>query len=132
MTPTIKVLVVDDEERFRWNLMKLLSVKGIQAEGAASGEEALAAAAATKYDVILLDVKMPGMGGVEAMKKLKAAGLKAQVIFLTGHASVDDAVDGLQLGAFDYLLKPCATDLLLEKITTAYERKLSLERSLTG
>jgi DNA-binding NtrC family response regulator len=132
MTPTIKVLVVDDEERFRWNLMKLLSVKGIQAEGAASGEEALAAAAATEYDVILLDVKMPGMGGVEAMKKLKAAGLKAQVIFLTGHASVDDAVDGLQLGAFDYLLKPCATDLLLEKITTAYERKLSLERSLTG
>lgn len=132
MTPITKVLVVDDEDRFRANLVKLLSLKGVDADGAASGEEAIAEATERGYDVILLDVRMPGMGGVEAMKRLKAAGVKAQVIFLTGHASVDDAVDGLQLGAFDYLLKPCATDILLEKIATAHERKIELERSLTG
>lgn len=130
METPIRVLIVDDEERFRENMAKLLRLKGFAPEAVGDGQAALAAVAQRPYDVVLLDVKMPGMDGVAVIRGLKAAGCSAQVIFLTGHASVDDAVEGLKHGAFDYLLKPCGIDELVDKITHAHERKLESARPL--
>ena len=133
MTSGPRVLIVDDEERFRNTLRKLLTVAGVEAASAASGEEALQKLRESDYDVVLLDVKMPGMSGVEALAKVKEDVPEIEVIMLTGHACVDIAVEIMKLGGYEYLLKPCPLDDLLLKIDAAYERKLArMGRSRTG
>jgi DNA-binding NtrC family response regulator len=118
-----QVLVVDDEEEFRDMTIKRLSKRDILAEGAESGEQALERIKRNDIDVVLLDVKMPGMGGVEALRQIKQAQPLIEVVMLTGHASVESGIDGMKLGAFDYLMKPMEFESLLEKLTEAYERK---------
>lgn len=119
MYDQIRVLVVDDEERFRNNLVRLLQTHDIVAAGASGGEEALQELARQDFDVVLLDMKMPGLSGKETMRQIKERGFKVKTIVLTGHASVDDAMELLGMGAMDYLLKPCKTEALLEMIHLA-------------
>jgi len=120
-----KVLIVDDEERFRITLSKLLAVAGVEATTAGSGLEALTELNKNDYDVVLLDVKMPEMNGLEALSKIKKNNPGLEVIMLTGHASVDVAVEIMKLGGYEYLLKPCPMEDLMIKIEAAYERKLA-------
>lgn len=127
MSAKIKVLVVDDEERFRLTLGKLLTVRGLDVKTVASALEALETLRNEPHDVILLDVKMPGMNGVEALAEIKKINPNFEVIILTGHASVDIAVEIMRLGGYEYLLKPCDLDELMAKIESAYERKLARE-----
>ncbi len=128
MSSRPKVLIVDDEERFRTTLRKLLGVRDIDAADVASASEAFAEIASNCYDVVLLDVKMPEMNGIEALAKIKKEHPDIEVIILTGHASVDTAVEIMKLGGFEYLLKPCPIDDLVGKVESAWERKLSREK----
>src|SRR5512137_2339455 len=111
-----KVLIVDDEERFRTTLRKLLTVREIEAFDVGSAPEAFAELKENPYDVVLLDVKMPEMNGIEALGKIKKESPEIEVIILTGHASVDAAVEIMKLGGYDYLLKPCPIDDIVGKI----------------
>ena len=120
----IRVLIVDDEERFRTTLLKILTAKGIQATAASDGAAALAELDRCAYDVVLLDVKMPGMDGIEVLKTLRERGCPAEVIILSGHAAIDTAMAIVRLGAFDYLLKPCDIEALLDKIYAAHDLKV--------
>ncbi|EHJ49388.1 response regulator receiver protein [Solidesulfovibrio carbinoliphilus subsp. oakridgensis] len=123
MADPIRVLIVDDEERFRDTLAKLLTRHGFAVRTAGGGQEALALLGAAPADVIVLDVKMPGLSGQEALPLLRAACPEAEVLILTGHASVDIASAMIAGGAADYLLKPCPTDELEGAIRAVYDRR---------
>lgn len=125
MTKGPKVLLVDDEDRFRLTLGRMLKAKGFEVGEAASGPQALEELARQAYDVILLDVRMPGMSGVETLAAIKAAHPDAEVIILSGQASVDTARAISHLDAFDYLFKPAPLEEVIAKIELAYERKLA-------
>jgi two-component system OmpR family response regulator len=122
-----KVLIVDDEEDFLETIVKRLRARGIQVTGAESGYKALELIEDGGFDVVILDVKMPGMDGIETLREMKKKKPLLEVIMLTGHASVESGIQGMQLGAFDYVMKPVALDELLEKMRQAYERKLIQE-----
>ncbi|WFS63269.1 response regulator [Pseudodesulfovibrio thermohalotolerans] len=119
----IKALLVDDEESFRNTLCKRLSRRGMTVEQAGSGEEALERLKTYQPDVILLDVKMPGMDGLTALHKIKEIDPLIEVVMLTGHASMEIAIRGMELGAFDYLMKPVEFEELLYKLEDASSRK---------
>jgi DNA-binding NtrC family response regulator len=123
----IRVLVVDDEEDFRDTMVNRLNKRDFEAEGAENGEKALERINAYLYDVVLLDIRMPGMDGISALREIKKTKPLIEVIMLTGHGSVESGIDGMKLGAFDYLLKPCDFDTLMEKIRQAYEKKATHE-----
>ncbi len=123
-----KVLVIDDEERFRTTLGKMLSAQGLEVEAAASGEEALEKLRVRPFDVVLLDIRMPGMGGIAALSAIKAANPLIEVIALSGHASLDAAMELIMRGAYDYLLKPCPIEDVLAKIESAWEKKQEREK----
>ena len=120
-----KILIVDDEERFRTTMSKSLGAEGLDARTAGSAAEALKSLATEAFDVVILDVRMPEMSGVEALKKIKEIDPYLEVIIMTGYASVDTAREIMSTGAFDYLLKPYSIDTLLEKIDAAFDRRLS-------
>jgi len=122
-----KVMVVDDELDFLETIIKRLKARKIEVTGAESGQKALELLAGQDCDVIVLDVKMPGMDGIETWREIKKRKPLTEVIMLTGHASVESGIQGMQLGAFDYVMKPVALDELLEKMRQAYERKLIQE-----
>jgi DNA-binding NtrC family response regulator len=117
------VMVVDDEQAF--NEMLVLSLKEMNYEvtAAYSGQECLEKLAETRIDVVILDIKMPGMDGIETLKEIKKRFPLVEVIMLTGHGSIDTAIAGMKLGAFDYLQKPAEFEDLLEKVETARMRK---------
>ncbi|MBW2589141.1 MAG: response regulator [Deltaproteobacteria bacterium] len=118
------VLIVDDEEDFLETIIKRLNKRQVDASGARSGEEALKLLKEKTFDVVILDIKMPGgMDGIEALREMKKIQPLAEVILLTGHASVETSIEGMRLGAFDYLLKPVKLDDLLKKIAQAIEKK---------
>ena len=119
-----KVLIVDDEENFCRSLLKILTARKIPAFAVNRGDAALEELSQNTYDVVLLDVKMPGISGIEVLKLMKERKIKAEVIVLSGHASLETAVEIVKYGAYDYLLKPCDTEELLVKITSAYEQRL--------
>ena len=119
----IRLLLIDDEDRFRRTLFKRLEKRGLKAWQADSGEAGLAIMQRETMDVVVLDVKMAGMGGIEALKRIKAEWPRTEVIFLTGHSTTQDGVEGIKAGAFDYLSKPVEFEHLLEKIKQAYEKK---------
>ncbi len=119
-----KVMIVDDEADFLETIVKRLKARGIAVTGVESGYKALEALDNDSPDVMILDVKMPGMDGIETLREIKKKSPLTEVIMLTGHASVESGIQGMQLGAFDYVMKPVALDELLEKVRQAYERKL--------
>ena len=120
-----KILLVDDEERFRTNLSKMLKAQGFEVNALDSGQRALEELALHPYDVILLDMRMPGMNGLETLAAIKQNHPDSEVIILTGHASVDAAAEIIRLGATEFLLKPCPIEEIVAKIETAYDRKLA-------
>jgi DNA-binding NtrC family response regulator len=124
----IRVLAVDDEEPFRRLLKKELTRKGFYAETAADGKTALHLLKSSSFDVILLDIVMPGIDGISLMKQLKAAPSPPVIIVLTGKATVETAVEAMKYGAYDYLTKPYKLDELVIVINRAYEyAKLKLK-----
>ncbi len=116
----IKVLVVDDENRFRSNVKRLLAAKGFDVACVENGMLALELASKKAFDVIVLDQKMPGMDGLETLGRLQEQGCRAKVIFLTGHTSMDDAAEGMNMGAVDYQLKPLSVEELARKIVEVH------------
>ena len=122
-----KMLVVDDEQDFLETILKRLKARKIEVTGVESGYKALEFLDTHDVDVIILDVKMPGMDGIETLREIKKKKPLAEVIMLTGHASVESGIQGMQLGAFDYVMKPVALDELLEKVRQAYDRKMIQE-----
>jgi signal transduction histidine kinase len=123
----IRLLLVDDEADFRSTLIKRLQKRGIGALQAASGQEALEILNRRDVDVVILDVKMPGVDGMEVLHIIKERYPQTEVILLTGHAETRGGVEGIKSGAFDYLSKPVEFDHLLEKIKQALEKKQRLE-----
>jgi DNA-binding NtrC family response regulator len=122
------ILVVDDEEDFLETLMNRLKKRNIDTTGARSGEEALKLIKDTMFDIVILDIKMPmGMDGIETLREIKKIRPEAEVLLLTGHGSVETSIEGMKLGAFDYLLKPIKLEDMLEKVAQALEKKESIE-----
>lgn len=123
-TPKVRVLVVDDEKDFLELFVKRFSKRNLDVSCAENGYEALDFLLNNKVDVIILDVKMPKMDGIEALKEIKKRHPLIEVIMLTGHGSVDSGIQGMSHGAYDYVMKPFKIDDLLFKIHKAYERKV--------
>ncbi|MFZ5573177.1 MAG: response regulator [Thermodesulfobacteriota bacterium] len=121
MPETPRVLIVDDEEIFCRSMMKVLTLRKIPVMTVSSGETAMAELVKTPYDVVVLDIKMPGIGGIELLKWMKEKKLPSEVIILSGHASMGVALEAVKLGAYDYLMKPCDIEELLLKISLAFE-----------
>lgn len=119
-----RVLVVDDEVEFVETIVKRLRDRSLIAEGVTSGRQALDLLETKDFDVVILDVKMPGMDGIETLREIKKRKPLTEVIMLTGHGSVDSGIQGLQLGAYNYVMKPVPLDELLSQMNQAYERKL--------
>ena len=118
------ILVVDDEEDFVETMVNRLKKRTIDAVGALSGEEALELVGKREFDVVILDIKMPGgMDGIETLKEIKKVQPLAEVILLTGHASVESSIEGMKFGAFDYVLKPIKLEELFPKVAQAFEKK---------
>lgn len=120
----MKLLIVDDEVKFLQSISKRLALKDIDVTTASTGKEAVEASNKGKFDVAILDLKMPDIDGTEMLKTLKARHKFLQIIMLTGHASIDSAVECTKLGAFDYLEKPYEFEKLLEILQKAYEARL--------
>ena len=119
---SIRLLLVDDENDFRQTVAKRLVKRGMDTKQAASGEECLEILKDDPVDVVVLDVKMAGMDGIETLHRIKKNHPEIEVIMLTGHATTQDGVDGLKTGAFDYLSKPIEPEHLLGKIRQAHEK----------
>jgi DNA-binding NtrC family response regulator len=127
--PTLSVLVIDDELDFMETLVNRLQRRKLDTIGVPNGEQAIALLKQRAFDVILLDIKMPGgMDGIETLREIRRLQPLAEVILLTGHASVETSLEGMQLGAYDYLLKPVKFEDLLIKITAAFEKKIPREK----
>ena len=126
----VRVLLVDDETEFLETLIKRIRKRNVDIMGVNSGEEALKTLARSQVDVVVLDVRMPGMDGIETLRALKKDYPLVEVVMLTGHASVEAAVEGMELGAFDYLMKPMQIDDLLYKIQDAYKKKTIQEQKI--
>jgi len=122
--------MVDDEKEFVEPLAERLSMRDYDVTTSLSGEEAIEKIKASRFDVVVLDVSMPGMDGIETLREIRRLKPLIEVILLTGHATVDSAIDGLKLGAFDYLKKPCETEDLIVKIEQAYKIKSDKEERI--
>ena len=117
------VLLVDDEKDFVEMLSLKLQEVGNKVTPAYSGEECLNALGKNNVDVVILDIKMPGLDGIETLREIKKRFPIVEVIMLTGHGTIETAVEGMKLGAFDYLLKPANFEDLLAKLDGAKKRK---------
>ena len=118
-----KILLVDDEVVFTQNMAKLLINRGYVVKAVNSGDAAIQALEEKDFDVVVLDLKMPGMDGITTLKEIKKLGLFTEMLILTGHGSIDTALEAIKLGAYDYLTKPCEIDELVGKIEGAWEKK---------
>ena len=119
-----KVLLVDDEVDFLDTLSERMRTRGMEVATSSSGAEALKKVEQEAYDVIILDLMMPGVDGLEALKILKAKRPELQVILLTGHATVEKGIEAMKLGAMDFLEKPADLSQLTEKIKKAQAKKM--------
>jgi two-component system NtrC family response regulator len=120
----IKLLIVDDEVQFLDAIAERLQMRGLDVSKAANGAQALELAKGAKFDIALVDLKMPGMDGMQLLEILKREHKFIEVVILTGHGSLDSAVQATKLGAFGYLPKPYELDKLLETLKEAYESRL--------
>ena len=128
------ILLVDDEAAFAEALARRIIKRGLKVSMVFNGPDALCklkiGGGSTNFDVIILDVKMPGMDGLETLGKIKLKHPNLEVIMLTGHATVESAIEGMKAGAFDYLMKPCDIDLLIAKIDRAVVKKREHEEKI--
>lgn len=124
----IKVLIADDEYEFSSTLQTRLNLRDFQASMVNSGQEALKAVAEEQPDVLLLDLKMPDLDGLEVLARLQEAHVDIKVIILTGHGSFEVGREGMELGAFDYIMKPVDLTLLIAKIEEAYRSRKAVDR----
>ena len=115
----LKILLVDDEVEFVTTLAERLQLRGAQAQSATDGEEALHMIETDPPQIVILDVMMPGLGGLEVLKRIKIQYARIPVILLTGRGSTKEGIEGMRLGAFDYLIKPINIEELIEKIEKA-------------
>ena len=119
-----KVMLVDDEHHFLRAIERRLSRRNIRVITCSSGDQALLYLKEdSEVDVVVLDVKMPGMNGIETLKEIKKNFPVIEVIMLTGHATFESALEGMKLGAYDYLMKPCDLEELLTKIADAADKR---------
>ena len=126
----VRVLLVDDEVEFVDTLAKRMKKRKLTASSVYSGEDALEFLGQHPTDVVVLDVKMPGIDGVRTLREIKQQYPLIEVIMLTGHANVEVAIEGMEIGAFDYLMKPMAIDDLVYKIQDAYKKKSIQEEKI--
>ena len=126
----MRIMLVDDEERYLKTTGKLLARKGYDALTASGGAEALERLRSEKVHVVILDVKMPGMDGIATLKEIKRRFPMIEVIMLTGHATVESAIDGLKSGATDYLIKPADIDEIISKAEEAYAKRQNIEEKI--
>jgi DNA-binding response OmpR family regulator len=126
-----KILLVDDEVVFTTNMSKLLTNRGYKVTAANSGDAAIQALEKENYDVVVLDLKMPGMDGITTLKEIKKLGFFTETLILTGHGSMDTAFKAIEMGAYDYVTKPCEIAELVAKIEAADARKKVKETPLT-
>lgn len=125
------VLLVDDEHPFVETMSKRLTKRDLEITTAFSGKEGLNKLdAQPNIEVVILDVKMPEMDGIETLKRIKSQYPLVEVIMLTGHATVETGIEGMKLGAYDYLMKPCDIDVLLEKVGEAAAKKRGHEEKI--
>jgi DNA-binding response OmpR family regulator len=122
----LRVLLVDDEEELVETLAERLELRGISAEAVTRGEDALRLLLDYTFDVVLLDVKMPGIGGLEVLKLIRRQRPNMQVILITGHGSTEDGENGLEEGAFDYVVKPIDIETLIGKMKDAARKARGL------
>jgi DNA-binding NtrC family response regulator len=123
------VLLVDDEEQFLRVLSERLANRGLQVDSVTSGEEAVAQVENKNFDAVVLDLAMPGINGIETMKRIKEKRPDLEIIILTGHATVKVGIEAMKLGAEDFLEKPVDLNVLLERIREAkHKRMLDLEK----
>lgn len=127
---SISVLLVDDEEAFIGTLAKRLRLRRMQVSTALSGQEALQQLQESPVDIVVVDVKMPDMDGIEVTRKVKQSHPLIEVILLTGHANLEASAEGMEIGAFDYLLKPVSIDELVYKIEDAHRNKALQEEKI--
>ena len=120
---SIRVLLVDDEQSFAEILSKRLEMRNFSVVSVSSGEDAVQLLQTEEFDVILLDVLMPGKSGIDTLKEIMGLDPLAHIIMLTGHAKMDTAMEGMKLGAYDYLIKPTDFDALVEKIKLANDHR---------
>jgi DNA-binding NtrC family response regulator len=121
-----KILLVDDEKEFLTVMSERMTARGMDVTTADSAQEALQQVESGTYDAIVLDLKMPGMDGIETLKAIKMRNPTLQVILLTGHATLEKGVEAMKLGAMDFVEKPADLNTLTEKIRTAQARKMVL------
>lgn len=126
----IRVLIVDDEEEFVQSLSERLTIRDFDVTTSLSGEDALKKLKGYNFDLVILDVAMPGMTGIETLRDIKRIKPLTEVIMLTGHATVEAAIEGMKLGALDFFMKPCEIEELVAKINKAYEKKAEHEERI--
>lgn len=119
-----KVLLVDDEEEFLETLSSRLEMRGLKVSAVTSGEQAVTEAREQEYDAIVVDLSMPGIDGLETLKRIKANNPNAEIIMLTGHGSIQSGVEAMKLGAGDFLQKPVELSELMAKIGEAKSKKM--------
>jgi DNA-binding NtrC family response regulator len=124
MAEKIKLLIVDDEVRFLETLSKRLSIRDFDVTPVTNGTEALETARKQRFDLALVDLKMPGMTGEQLLEALKTEHPDIEVVILTGHGSIDSAVHCTQAGSYSYLQKPCETEELLSVLRDAYSKRV--------
>jgi DNA-binding NtrC family response regulator len=129
---TLKLMLVDDEKRYLQTTAKLMKKKGIEVVTAQSGEQALDLLRTHDVHVVILDIKMPGMDGFKTLRAIKTLYPQVEVIMLTGHATMDSAIEGLQFGAFDYVMKPADIDDIVNKAYEAFEKRRRLDEKIRG
>lgn len=121
---TFRILIVDDEIDFLETIIKRLEKRQLDVTGVASGEKAIELIKEKLFDVVLLDIKMPGgIDGIETLREIKKYRPLTEVVLLTGHASIETSIEGMKLGAFDYLLKPIRLEDLMVKLAMAFQKK---------
>ncbi len=124
------VLLVDDDSYFLDTLVERLRMRQIKVDGVYSGEAAFEYIDKKQVDVVVLEMRMPEMSGIETLKGIKKRNTLIEVIMLTGHANLEVAIESMELGAFDYLLKPIEIDALLYKIQDAFQKKTIQEKKI--
>jgi len=124
MGEKIRLLLVDDETQFLETICKRLELRNFEVTPVSSGEEAIEVARKNEFEIALVDLKMPGMGGEQVLETLKKEHKFLEVIVLTGHGSIDSAVRSTKLGAYYYLQKPCELEILLQVLKEAYQKRI--------